>query len=47
MSIGFTVQKEDGYLFGISCVRIDISCVSYCKGLNVQKEDGYVLAFCA
>ena len=47
MSIGFMCRKEDGYVFGISCVRIDISCVSYCIRLNGQKEDGYVLESCA
>ena len=43
MSIGFTGRKEDDYVFGISCVRIGISYVSYCMGLNDQKADSYVL----
>ena len=37
MSIGFKVRKGGGYVFGISCVRIGISCVSYCIRLNGQK----------
>ena len=44
VSIGNTVQKEDGYVFGILCVRIGISCMSYCIRLDGRKEDGYVLA---
>ena len=46
MRIGFTVRKEDGYVFGISYVRIGILCVSYCMRLNGLKADGYVLAYC-
>ena len=45
ISIGFMGRKEHGNVFGISCVRIGISCVSYCIILNGQKEDGYILTF--